>query len=191
MGGEDKVNCSALPDVDSLTEMESLLLDICRDEEIENAETAILKEAADEKMAMKDSVCDVITSGGSRKGLPKMAQDLLATKPDSKRYQKLSGGFWNPVSAFSSSSIASSSFLPSRDKKRQKRDADNVDKDKISGFLKSFADEAVKDEKREAAVLQQIESSNEMNRAAIREMQAINSASSARLAQSLESVGEA
>ena len=191
LGGEDKVNCSALPDVDSLTEMESLLLDICRDEEIENAETAILKEAADEKMAMKDSVCDVITSGGSRKGLPKMAKDLLATKPDSKRYQKLSGGFWNPVSAFSSSSIASSSFLPSRDKKRQKRDADNVDKDEISGFLKSFADEAVKDEKREAAVLQQIESSNEMNRAAIREMQASNAASSARLAQSLESVGEA
>jgi hypothetical protein len=57
--------------------------------------------------------------------------------------------------------------------------------------LKSFADEVVKDEKREAAVLQQIESSNEMNRAAIREMQAGNAASSARLAQSLESVGEA
>ena len=36
-----------------------------------------------------------------------------------------------------------------------------------------------------------IEASNEMNRAAIREMQASNAASSARLAQSLESVGEA
>ena len=39
--------------------------------------------------------------------------------------------------------------------------------------------------------LQQIEASNEMNRAVIRGMQATNAASSARLAQSLESVGEA
>lgn len=200
LGGDDKVNCSALPDIDLLTEMDSILLDICRDEETANAETALLKEAADEKMAMKDGVCGVITSGGGRKGLPKMAKDLLAKKPDSKRYQKLSGGFGNPVSAFSFSSSSSSSSTPSTsassstlgtDKKRQKRDADNVDSDEIGEFLKSFASEAVKDEKREAAVLQQIEASNEMNRAAIREMQATNAASSARLAQSLEAVGEA
>ena len=115
---------------------------------------AILKEAADEKMAIKDSVCDVITSGGGRKGLPKMAKDLLATKPDSKRYQKLSGGFGNPISASSSSSTATSSSTPGSDNKRQKRDADNVDKNDINDFLKSFAVEAVKDEKREDAVLQ-------------------------------------
>ena len=48
----------------------------------------------------------------------------------------------------------------------------------------------MKDEKRVDAVLQQIEASNEMNRAAIREMQASKAASSARLVQSLESVGE-
>ena len=76
MEGEDKVNCSTLPDVDSLTEMECLLLDLCRDEEKANAETAILKGAADEKMAMEDGVYDVITSGGGRKELPKMAKDL-------------------------------------------------------------------------------------------------------------------
>jgi hypothetical protein len=74
--GEDKVNCSTLPDVDSLMEMECLLLDICRDEEKANAETAILKDAADKKMAMKDGVCDVINSGDGRKELPKMAKDL-------------------------------------------------------------------------------------------------------------------
>ena len=124
MGGYDKVNCSALPDIDLLTEMDSLLLNICRDEETANAETALLKEAADEKMAMKDGVCGIIISGGGRKGLPKMAKDLLATKPDSKRYQKLSGGFGNPVSASSSSSSSStpstsaSSSTPGTDKKR-------------------------------------------------------------------------
>jgi hypothetical protein len=57
-------------------EMECLLLDICRDEEKANAETAILKDAADKKMAMKDGVCDVINSGDGRKELPKMAKDL-------------------------------------------------------------------------------------------------------------------
>ena len=154
LGGDDKVNCSALPDIDLLTEMDSLLLDICRDEETANAETALLKEAADEKMAMKDGVCGIITSGGGRKGLPKMTKDLLATKTDSKRYQKLSGGFGNPVSASSSSSstpsTSASSSTPGTGKKRQKRDADNVDSDEIGEFLKSFATEVVKDEKREA-----------------------------------------
>jgi hypothetical protein len=192
LGTDAMVNCSALPDIDMLSEMESLLLDICRDEELANAETALQKEAADEKMAVKDGVCDVITSGSGRKGLPKMAKDLLATKPDSKRYQKFSGGFGNPVSASSSSSStpSSSSSTPGTQKKRQKRDADNVDNDEVMDFLKVFAGEAVKDEEREAAVLRQIEASNEMNRAAIHEMQASNAASSARLAQSLDSIGE-
>lgn len=191
-GNDEKVNCSALPEIDSLTEMDALLLDICRDEETANADTTLLKEAADEKMALKDGVCDVITSGGGRKGLPKMAQNLLATKPGSKRYKKFSGGFGSPVSAScSSSSTQSSSATPGTERKRQKRDADNVDSNEVGDFLKAFAVEAEKDEKREASVLQQIELSNEMNRAAIREMQASNTANSARLAQSLDTMGEA
>ena len=99
MGNDEKVNCSALPEIDSLMEMDALLLDICRDEEKANADTALLKEAADEKMALKDGVCDAITSWGGRKRLPKMAQNLLATKPDSKRYKTFSGVFGSPVSA--------------------------------------------------------------------------------------------
>jgi hypothetical protein len=76
------VNCSALPDVDSLSEVDTILFDMCRDEETANAETALLKEDADEKAAIKNGCVDVITSGGGRKGLAPMAKTLLETKPN-------------------------------------------------------------------------------------------------------------
>ena len=47
--------------------------------------------------------------------------------------------------------------------------------------MKAFAVVAVKEERREASDLQQIESTNEMIRAAMREMQASDAANSARL----------
>lgn len=97
LGTSEVVNCSALPDVDLLTEIESLLYEICRDEETANREIALDKEAASEKAAIKDGIADVIVNGGGKQELSAMAKSLVESKPSSKKYRKLSDGFGNPV----------------------------------------------------------------------------------------------
>lgn len=103
LGTETLINCSALPDVDSLNEIDTVLYDMCRDEETANTETALLKEDANEKAAIKNGCTDVITSGGDRKELAPMAKALLESKPTSKKHQKNSNCFENPTGTSSSS----------------------------------------------------------------------------------------
>ena len=157
--------------MDKLTEIEAILFDICRDEETANAELAVLREASEEKAAIKDGVTNTITSGAGRKGLSGMAESLLGTKPDSIKYKKFSMGFGNPTSS-SSSSSSSSTTVPESAKKR-KRDADSVDSNEMAQILTQFSDEATKDEAKDKRVLEFMESSSRAMETSARAIQAL------------------
>ena len=43
LGTETLIDCSALPDVDSLNEIDTILYDMCRDEDTANTETSLLR----------------------------------------------------------------------------------------------------------------------------------------------------
>lgn len=192
LGTDALVNCSALPDVDSLSETDSILFEICRDEETANAETAVLKEEADEKAAIKNGCTDVISSGGGRKGLAPMAKALLESKPTSKKYQKFSNGFGNPTGSSSTSTTSSSSStLPPRTDKKKKRDADNVDGTDMSRLFDSILEDAKKEEERDTALLNLIEQNNKANRDALLVLSESSAAANRLLAESLATIADA
>lgn len=183
LGTSDMINTSALPDIDKLSEVDALLFQICRDEEVALEEITLIKEAAEEKAAIKDGVTNVVTSGAGRKGLPGMAQSLLASKPNSAKYKKFAMGFGSPNET-SSSSSSSSSSAPEKTKKR-KADADNVDGSQMQKLLLSFTEEAIKEEKKEKKIMDFMESSSK----AIQSLAESTAASNLKLSETMDMLG--
>ena len=151
--GSTVVNCSALPNVEDLPEVEGLLFEICRDEETAQEETAQKKENKEEETAIKDAVTDAVTSGGGGKKVGEAARSLADSKPKSAKYRKFSMGFGSPGSTSSSSSATAPDSS-----KRTRRDSDEVDK--MQDYLSSFAADAANDEKNDKKILDYMEATS-------------------------------
>ena len=178
LGTSTLVNCSALPNVEDLPEVEGLLFEICRDEETAQEESA-QKECKEEETAIKDAVGDVITCGGGGKKVGKAARSLADSKPKSAKYKKFSMGFGSPNSTSSSSSATAPEST-----KRQRRDSDEVDK--MQGFLSSFAEDAANEEKHDKKIVDYMEATS----SAIQTLAETTASSNAKLTETMDMLGK-
>ena len=178
--GSTVVNCSALPNVEDLPELDALLFEICRDEKTAQEETAHKKEMKDEETAIKDAVADAVTSGGGEKKVGKAARNLADSKPKSAKYKKFSMGFGSPGSTSSSSSSAAAPDSS----KRARRDSDEVDK--MQDFLSSFAADATNEEKNDKKILEYMEATS----SAIQTMAETATSSNSKLSETMDMLGK-
>lgn len=177
--GSTVVNCSALPNVEDLPEVEALLFEICRDEETAQEETVQKKECKEEETAIKDAVTDAVTSGGGGKKIGEAARSLAESKPKSAKYKKFSMGFGSPGSASSSSSATAPEST-----KRQRRDSDDVDK--MQDFLTSFAADAANEEKNDKKILDYMEATS----SAIQTLAETTASSNTKLTETTDMLGK-
>ena len=177
--GSTVVNCSALPNVEDLPEVEGLLFEICRDEETALAETLERKESKEDEAAIKDAVTDAVTSGGGGKKVGEAARQLADSKPKSAKYKKFSMGFGSPGSTSSSSSATAP-----ESSKKTRRDSDEVDK--MQDFLSSFAAEAANDEKNDQKILDYME----VTSSAIQTQAETTASSNTKLTETMDMLGK-
>lgn len=173
------VNCSALPNVEDLPEVEALLFKICRDEETAQEETAQKKECKEEETAIKDAVTDAVTSGGGGKKVGEAARSLAESKPKSAKYKKFFMGFGSPGSTSSSSSAKAPEST-----KRQRRDSDDVDK--MQDILTSFAVDDADEEKNDKKILDYMEATS----SAIETLAETTASLNTKLTESMDTLGK-
>lgn len=104
-----RVNLSALPDMDELSEVNELLHDMCKEIASQIEETDHEKKVKSEKRKVVMDITDVIQSGGGKPGLAKLAGDMKKSGED-----YLSGKTENFVEALSESSGSSKGLPVSR-----------------------------------------------------------------------------
>ena len=177
--GSTVVNCSALPNVEDLPEVEALLFEICRDEETAQEETVQKKECKEEETAIKDAVTDAVTSGGGGKKVGEAARSLAESKPKSAKYKKFFMGFGSPGSTSSSSSAKAPEST-----KRQRRDSDDVDK--MQDILTSFAVDDADEEKNDKKILDYMEATY----SAIETLAETTASLNTKLTESMDTLGK-
>ena len=139
--GGARVNLSALPDEDSLSEMDDLLHKMCKEISKQVEVTDIEKKTKMQKKKTVSSITDVIIGGGGKDGLLKLSKDIVESGEDI-----ISSSTSNFIKGISAVTCEPSS------RKRQ------IGKEELEGedLMKTFAAQFRKDDEDEAARMQSL-----------------------------------
>lgn len=162
-----RVNLSALPDMDELSEMDELLHDMCKEIASQIEETDQEKKLKTEKKKVVTDITEIIQSGAGKVGLSKLANDM---KSVGDAY--LSGKTDSFVKGFSESCSSSKAKTASADVKSESKVKNigvvtaesstrkrSISRIEVEGedLMRSFSDQFLREDRAEADRMRNLE----------------------------------